>query len=482
MHRITVIKENSSETVSAIFIVAFVSLFVLSNFFAGFNPVVFAVVMGISGGIAFFFPRSGLYASIFLTFIFERFFTLQAIIIGRSEYKLYPLDIIMVAILLGIIVQLLARKIRFEFKKIDFVAAIFIVAVILYGIIDIVFLGADAGLVISAVKNYAFYALLYFAAAILIRNEEDLKTLGKWVFTGALLIIGFIIYGILNGNGLWSEYTPLSTEGVRTLAFTHAYYLSIALIIAVVWQAFQKKEAGDWASALVYLIPIWAIGIVGSMMRHLWISLFVSLLSITLMLKPAQRKIIGKNAFKYSVAVLCFAVVLIFSISLAPNSDVTKKMTDSFSMISNRAISVTNSEDESIAWRSVVWQQTLDQYKKNPVFGIGLGKKVSVEIGDYKDFVEVRNIHNSFLVLFVQMGIVGVGLLAFLIYSLLKDNRKNAGNGELGNTVRYATIGILVLQLVAFMFQPYLETNLLGIFFWINLGIMRSVSKKDHLI
>lgn len=477
MHRITVIKQNNSETVSAIFIATFVSLFVLVNFFAGFNPVVFAVVMGISGGIAFFFPRSGLYASIFLTFIFERFFTLQAVVIGRAEYKLYPLDVIMVAMLLGIAIQLLAKKLSFKFKKIDFAAIVFVAAVILYGIIDIIFLGADAGLVVSAVKNYAFYALLYFAAAILVRTEDDLKTLGKWIFAGAILIIGFIVYGILNGNGLWSEYTPLSTEGVRTLAFTHAYYLSMVLIIAVVWQAFRKKKTGDWDSALVFLIPVWAIGIVGSMMRHLWISLFVSLLMITFLMKPVQRIIIGKNALKYSIAALCVAIVLIFSISLVPNSDVAKKMTNSFSMISNRAISVTNSEDESIAWRSVVWQQTFDQYKKNPVFGIGLGKKVSVEIGDYKDFVEVRNIHNSFLVLFVQMGIVGVGLLAFLIYSLLKDNQKKADTSGFGNTVKYATIGILVLQLVAFMFQPYLETNLLGIFFWINLGIMRSVSK-----
>ena len=77
-------KNFHTETASAIFIIALVSFFILANFTAGFIFPLFLAVMSAAFLIALFYPRAGLYAVIFLTFIFERFFTLQPIILGRA--------------------------------------------------------------------------------------------------------------------------------------------------------------------------------------------------------------------------------------------------------------------------------------------------------------------------------------------------------------------------------------------------------------
>jgi hypothetical protein len=79
------------------------------------------------------------------------------------------------------------------------------------------------------------------------------------------------------------------------------------------------------------------------------------------------------------------------------------------------------------------------------------------------------------------MGIFGIGFVGILVATLGWKVLKNRFGDDFMQAVAYATSGILVLQIVAFMFQPYLEANLLGIFFWINLGVLRRIYKTEKM-
>nr|MDD5652190.1 hypothetical protein [Candidatus Moranbacteria bacterium] len=94
------------EVLNAVIIIALVSFLVLGGFTAGFVLPLFLITMAVSFLIALAYPRSGIYATVFLTFIFERFFTLAPIYLGREEYKLYPLDIILAAVFIGALLQI----------------------------------------------------------------------------------------------------------------------------------------------------------------------------------------------------------------------------------------------------------------------------------------------------------------------------------------------------------------------------------------
>lgn len=470
MHKLYSKNILSKESISAIFIIALVCIFIFANFAIGFSFSIYAITMAIAFGIAVVFPESGLYAIIFLTFIFERFFTLAPILMGRNEYKLYPIDILLLAIFLAILINLFLRKIKFSFLKSDKALLIFELIAIGYLIFSIFFLKTDFALSFSSAKNYIFYSLLYFAVFLLINTEEKLKRFFGFMLAGAIGIIGFIVYGLITGNGLWSEYTPLSTAGVRTLAFTHAFYLCMALIVAV----FYVIRKNDYFSKLLLgIIPIWTIGIIGSMMRHLWISIGVSLAILYMLISHIDKIELRKKVKKYAALFFLIAFFGLYFASLFPNSKLNEMTTEKLGIIGGRVTSITNIEDESIAWRGVVWQEAFKEYKESPIFGIGFGKKVSIDMGKYKDFVEVRNIHNSFLVLFVQMGIVGIGLVVFLIVTLVSALIRKKSENEISKGAKEIALGVLVLQIVAFMFQPYLEANMLGMFFWINLGLMR---------
>lgn len=455
------------EKTGAIFIILLASFFILSNFTVGFIFPLFIFFFGLSAVIAFSHPRSGIYAIVFLTFIFERFFTLQPIIIGRSEYKLYPLDILFLAVILGIIFQKIQGKIKFNFKKIDFLLIGFILLSAVY-FVAVIFIGkSDFALSFSSFKNYAFYPLFYFAIIFLINKKEHLENFLRFAFAGAVGIIFFIIFGIVSGEGLWSQFTPLSTEGVRTLAFTHAFYLSIVLMGAISYFIFNKQAFSKIYYAVLIL---WIVGIMGSMMRHLWIGLAVAIVLMYFIIPKDIKNNFRKLTISIIASALIFFVGLVYLASIFPNTEISDASNSVSKVISSRFVSVFSaSNDESFAWRTVAWKEALKEYSKNPVLGIGFGKKVFVEIGKYRDLVEVRNIHNSLLVILVQMGILPVILLLLFIYKNAKSLWKKASKDWLD----YALLGIACFYLVVILFQPYLETNLLGIFFWMILGLIR---------
>ena len=457
---------SHKEIISAIFIIVLTSILILANFAFGFIFYLFIAMMALSAIISFLYPRSGVCAVIFLTFIFERFFTLQSIVWGRSEYKIYPLDIIFVAIIAGIIWQLISKQISLKIKRIDWYLIAFILISGVYFLFSAFILKTDFSLSFSTFKNYAFYSLFYFVIITLFQDKNDIKNLLKFAFAGAIGIIFFILYGILGGQGLWSEYTPLSTEGVRTLAFTHGFYLSLVLIGFLSYLSYQSKKSYQSYA----LIAIWTVGIVGSMMRHLWFSLIAALAILYLLIPKIQKENYRKIIYIFSVILIIIFSVIFYFNYLFPNSDFSGKIGSASGVITHRFNSVFSaSTDESFSWRDSAWKEALKEYASSPIFGIGFGKSISLETGKFHDFVEMRDVHNSPLIILVQMGAITFLIFAIFVFKNIKSLYKKA----VKDWIDCALIALIVFYLIIFLFQPYLETNLLGIFFWIILGLIR---------
>ncbi|HBO16525.1 MAG: hypothetical protein UR69_C0003G0138 [Candidatus Moranbacteria bacterium GW2011_GWE2_35_2-] len=477
------LQKMNRETVSAIFVIVAVSLFIFSNFLVGFVLPLYLILMLVSFAIVLAYPRSGMYAIVFLTFVFERFFTLAPIVLSRSELKLYPLDVIFLAVILGIVVNYLKNTHSIRtltptlsqgergIRAVDWFLIVFIFLVSIYFLSSFFDPNSDKDLAFSAWKNYGFYALLYFAVIILLNKKEHLVRFLKFALAGAIGIIFFIIYGIISGNGLWSEFTPLSTEGVRLLAFPHAFYLTMSVLtlgVFLVFSPVKKYRKYSW------LLPIWIFGIIGSMMRHLWIGLALSAF-VAIVFLPKEKRLFLKSYVGKIIFGAMAVIVLVFYLSaIIPNSKIEQGIDYSVEVLGERTASFSSfSEDESFFWRGMLWLEAGEKIKENPLVGIGLGKRLSLELGDYQDLVEVRNVHNSLLAILLQGGLILFLPLVGFVFLVLRDliGRKERG------WISIALIALAVNYLVVFLFQPYLETNLLGIFFWIIFGLAR-VSKN----
>lgn len=451
----------------------YIGAFVLLGLTIGFSPIVYSLFLIAS--LIFILPSHllGIYIIIFMTMIFERWFSLSPLVTDHIIYKLYPLDIIMIITVLGWILNQMknsTNKIFFKFP--EKILILFIVLNLAYLIKSFFDINADTAIAFSTFKNYAIYPLLYFLIIYSIQTKKQLKNIVHLILLAGVFIISFIIIGLMRGEGLWTEYTPLSTSGIRFLAGTHAFYLMIATILALSLLAFDRFKNRGFISMIII---VWLIGILLSLMRHLWLSLFVGLLTLLMLIPIINRKNLIKSSSKSGLIILTILTLFFLTINLFPLQNFSQSIDAAYSTVNQRIVSIiSGSQDTSINWRINFWNVAKKSWLDSPITGLGFGKKLPLDLGQWQTFEEIRNIHNSPLAITIQMGLIGIGLFGLFIIASILGNLKYIFKNEELKPYYFGLLAAAVAVLFASLFQPYLETNLTGIFLWILLGLLRT--------
>lgn len=463
----------SRETTVAILIIIALTFSILSNILFGFSLFLFLLSGCSACVLAFLFPRAGIYASIFLVVVFERFYTLQPIIVSEETYRLYPIDMVLVGSFLRIFLEKARGNIRISLT----VSGIFLAGFL--GYISIRFFfgvfgigGENLSIAFSTWKNYVFYGMIAFGVAALFREKEIWIRLAKFFAAGILVSLIFLGAGIVRGEGIWTEYTPLSTSGKRILAFPHAFYFSVAfLFLTFLWSTLveQNKKANR---VFFFIYPLLILGIIGSLMRHLWLGIGIAgIFTVFFFWKQSRQSIRG--IFRtFLIPTVVFAAVFSLVFLVLSSSAPWVRGIETFDVLKERVISLGSSNDTSILWRSAVWESALKEFSRNAIFGIGFGDRVPVELDGYREYVEVRNMHNSWLALLVQTGIFGFFLFAIFFAMLLFRSTRSRLRSKFLNKTRIGLFSTLVFCSAVFLSQPYLETNLLSFVFWVSVGLM----------
>jgi len=418
------------------------------------------------------YPIIGLGATVVLTMIFERFFTLQSLVIDQQVYKLYPLDIVIVLTIIGILVGAIYDRAwpRINWQISDRLLLLFIVYTTYKFIISLGLDGTDTAVAFSSFKNYAIYPVIYFITIILLRTKSDWTNMLKTIVGAGVAIITFIIIGVAMGEGLWTEYTPLSTSGVRLLAGTHAFYLTLVIMIVAAMIAQYRRS---WRIVMISLVMIWLFGIAGSLMRHIWLALIVGGASILAIISGSERTRLVRYGSYCVLIGIATTMTVVWLVTIFPNPDIQAKLDQTFDTTVQRAGSLGElSVDTSAGWRVVVWQSALTRWLEDPIRGVGFGQSILIKYKDWQATEYIRNIHNSPLAITVQMGIIGTGLLALWVYSILNYGYRTM-RVDRDRTVFAGLIAGVVVIGFSSLFQPYLETNLTGIFLWLLAGMIR---------
>ena len=236
--------------------------------------------------------------------------------------------------------------------------------------------------------------------------------------------------------------------------------------------------------SIVVFLGILAVGIMGSLMRHLWLGIAGAFLFGFLFFPYEFKKSFLRVMTYFSGAALLVGVMFFVGLSIFPGSDTTIGIWQKSGIVIERISSMNDPYDESLAWREAVWQSSLERFSDTPVFGVGFGARVPVELGEYRAFVEIRDMHNSWLAMLIQTGIVGTGIFLLFLSTLFFELFRMKTENSFYSAGRQVLLGLVVFQCLIFFSQPYLETNLLGIFFFVTLGLSRSIidlGRKDIL-
>jgi O-antigen ligase len=308
----------------------------------------------------------------------------------------------------------------------------------------------------------------------LIDSADKLKKILHFIILIATGLIAFIAIGFIRGNGLWTEFTPLSTAGVRYLAGTHAFYMMLALMLGVSLLIYNRLRS---TSLSLVIMLLWSLGITVSLMRHLWLATAIGLVVIFSLVDWPRKKILSTYAGKSALVLISSIVLLVLISNLFYFSGTLEKTTANLQNLTTRIVSLTSLEsDTSANWRTNIWYEAKTAWLKNPMYGIGFGHTLLIDQGDWQNFEEIKNIHNSPLAILVQTGLVGTIIFGLIFLTIgLKTKDKLFKNEDL-KPYCFGLVATLVIFLFCSLFQPYLETNLTGIWLWLILGLIRAAS------
>lgn len=429
-------------------------------------------------------PEHGVYYMIFGMLIFEKFFTQKPFLVGGTEYKIYFLDFIIIFTIISVLVKMLKGewkiKERLKWGKMETFISLFIFINAVAFIRSAFNSLSYYSLAFSTLKNYALYAIIYFLILfIFAERKKREELLSIFLYAGSAILV-FIFIGIARGDGLWAEAAPLSTHGTRLIAGTHAFYILLsgmfALALAVKRDAAHFLNAAGSLTQRRYIeLIVWlsAFAFLLSLVRHLWLAFLIVAAFLFWYLGRKERaafaKIIGRILFFIAGAAVIAAIV--FAAFDAAPRPVSKSI---YSLKERLDISLwfKGSSDTSVGYRYALWESAFKLFASNVIFGAGTGLLLESEIDGVFFAAPARDIHNNYLGILSQLGIVGLGIIIVWFFEMLRAiiiARKTAAK----DPIALWSIFSVLLFMVIFAFSVYWDSNVFVTLWWFVLAIFK---------
>jgi O-antigen ligase len=467
-----------SRNTATITAISAMGIFVLSSLWYGQIWWLYLLAVAVSGTMIILYPETGLYLIVVCTMWFERHFTLQELVLGTGSLKLYPIDIIIAITGLSLVLSFFRHRPKLGIRRFDYPIIAF-AALVSFAFANSLFAHGNADLAFSTLKNYILYSIIYVFAVLSLKTESDWKELLRWFAIGGIGLFFFLFYGMYAGEGVWSEFTPLSTAGVRLVAGTHVFYMvlfSFWVLSFYLWRALNVKE--DNPRLILSILGLIFIGIVISLVRHLWVAIFLIMILWLIIFSASERwqlfRLIGKSI----VAVILAGLVFSWGYSLV-NGHLPREFSR-YAYILKERINVANVvelNDSSFGWRWAAWQGGAAMWARQPVFGIGLGQSVvfPYEVTFFEIFT--RDLHNDYLGILLQLGLVGAGIVIWwfgvILQTLSRLWRKRMELDIFRRRLTFTAGCWALLFMVCFSVSVYWDVNLFIIWWWLALSAVR---------
>ena len=464
-----------------------ISVFIFYSLFFGQSLLFYGAALLISGIAIVRYPAVGIFTVLICSMWFERYFTLQSLnLFGNDSYKLYPLDIILFFTLLSVGYRMIRDKWIYVWnRKFDLPILIFGIICSLNFVWVLLSGNNDPSVAFSSYKNYFLYAIFYVLLVLIIQTKEDWIRLFRWFSVGGIGLFFFLFYGIVNGSGLWSEYTPLSTVGSRLIAGTHIFFMILFgfwMLALYLWKQEEFRYFSKKITAI--LLGLISIGIFVALVRHLWLALIILLAFwLVYLLNKEQRinlaKLLGKGML-LSVIFVFLYTVLYTAVKMKVPTQINKAW---FVLQERTSISiVAGGYDSSASWRLSVWKSGVQMWSNSPVFGLGLGKMITGTIGDYLYDIAAKELHNNYLGILVQLGVVGSLAVIHWFYTLLRNMhslwQKYKDGDDIYTAWVFFGINIILLFMIIFAISVYWDLNFFMIWWWLAIALLRFVYIK----
>ena len=233
---------------------------------------------------------------------------------------------------------------------------------------------------------------MVFMFTLIIQTKKDIDLAYQAYVLGNIAGSGIIIYNYL--NGIESPY--YNRYGIKNIETDQ---LSVLLAIAMPMAAYLSTRHKHWLLKLfnIMAMPLifYAIFLTGTRTGSI-----VGMLGIFYWVF-ANRK--ASVMIKAGI-VIFFVMAIIGILSFAPKASVDRILSAGKSISSG-----------TLNYRTVIWSGTLEQWKEDPITGVGIG---GLGYGLSHEHISYRSAHNTYLELLAENGAVGL-MIYLLMYTAL---------------------------------------------------------------
>ena len=314
----------------------------------------------------------------------------------------------------------------------------------------------DSSAVIADIKKQILFLVLIFCITHLCNVDNDYTTVFKWFIVAG---IAYFI-SLMNTYGVQQFITSIVT-GIRIgddFLQLNKLAMNCALISVISFNfllEYKKK---------IYIVPMGMtlFLMLGAESRRSFLVLLISLILSYLLFMQKEG-----NTNKKLVYFLGGICGLLFVIYIYASSTL-------FYGLNSRFLELSSSSNQDTL-RMLYLRYGVETFKNHPILGIGSGNShiVTLMAAGKKTYL-----HNNYVELLVNLGVIGFALYYYLYYYLIKRLRKT-GKDNFENRIM---IVILIAQLVSDLGVTSYSYKFTYIIFALALGVIQKSIEREHSV
>jgi len=329
---------------------------------------------------------------------------------------------------------------------------------------------------------FLFYFFIYFLIINNINNKIEFNSIIKLFFIISIIIA---IYAIIQYYNLDPYLNNLSTI-TSTIGQKNWVSNYLASIFPIIFSYFLLQGIKKNKIFLYLLLLIIYTALMICQSRGIWISMgLTSLIGIYFIFKFKIFKIFKDNQkWLYLLLTTFLIITIIYSTDNFLNRSAIT--------VPQRALSTLDEQDPSINTRILIWKNTLQMIKDNPLWGSGIGtfkinylnyqaEFLKTNPNYIKYFANAREAHNEYLHLGAELGLIGLGIfvsIIFIFFYMALSFLKKEKNMEKKMILFGLFLGITCFLIHSLFTFPF-HVLALGSTFFIILGLT-IVHLKDY--
>ena len=414
----------------------------------------------------FFSPYEVAFVFFFLLMALGDYFGASPVMIGG--FKFYGSDYFLV-----LLIALFFRTHKFRIKSpISFLLLIYVIYGFFCLINGIFYQDHEALRAIGEFRRFFYYPLAFFLGLNIIQDKKSIVKFEKLINFIPIIIIALASKRLITGVS-WAVDVHKAPEDFRAMA----YYDGVSLIFVFsyfILLFFLKKKLNIFQILMVVLIPMFLIF---SGFRLLWALFFLAGGLVIWMIIRQKRK--QESAiFLIIILVAILSSITVFKFIGGEHYETTKEKVVN---------SILNFEIDTEKWRVAAWKASMDKFYTSPIVGIGLGYEPVfwVEYSGNTWIQQTLSIHNAYIEILYQTGIIGAFLFFFIMFKYFLFFLKSMKFLDINlRPVAYALFILLICGSIQSFFQPYLNHPGNGVTFFSVLGIivgLINISKNSSL-